>query len=133
MRRVKSGDTDPELVLRRRLWSEGARYRLKTRLPGKPDLAFLRERVAVFVDGDFWHGRQWRLRGFNSLADQMQRVNNPCYWIPKLSRTIERDDRVTKDLEADGWTVIRIWEADLKADPETHVNRVLSAIDRGPK
>ena len=87
MRAVKGKDTAPELALRKALWAHGFRYRLhKKSLPGKPDLVFASRRVTLFIDGDYWHGRQWKKRGFVSLEAQMSRVNNSEYWIKKIGR-----------------------------------------------
>jgi DNA mismatch endonuclease (patch repair protein) len=72
--------------------------------------------VAVFVDGDFWHGKQWKSRGFDSLEQQMSRVNGSQYWIKKLSRNIERDIEVNQKLADLGWQVVRVWESDIRSD-----------------
>jgi DNA mismatch endonuclease Vsr len=74
MRRVRARDTNPEVLLRRALWKRGIRYRLGGMgLPGKPDIVIARARLAIFVDGDYWHGNQWRLRGHNSVEAQLDR------------------------------------------------------------
>ena len=70
MSAVKASDTEPELMLRKALWSRGLRYRKNYRsLPGKPDVVFIRAKIAVFCDGDYWHGHNWALRGLNSLEE----------------------------------------------------------------
>src|SRR5690348_2300984 len=109
MARIKSRDTGPELALRKALYKVGVRgWRCnRTNLPGKPDIAFSRSRIAVFVDGGFWHGhpsRWWPGR------------SGP-YWDSKIKRNIERDQSATADLEALGWTVIRVWDFDVMRDP----------------
>jgi DNA mismatch endonuclease (patch repair protein) len=115
MRRVRAKDTSPELALRRALWRRGLRFRVHdTALPGKPDIVFRRAKLAVFVDGDFWHGRQWLDRGFASLEEQMSRVNRPEYWIPKLARNLERDRATNEALRGEGWRVHRVWESQLR-------------------
>lgn len=102
-------DTLCELSLRRELWSRGLRYRLShTGLPGRPDIVFLRARVVVFCDGDFWHGRNLDAR----LA-KLARGHNASYWIAKICRNVERDLQNTRALEAAGWVVLRFWETDL--------------------
>ncbi len=117
MRRVRGRDTGPELDLRRALWADGYRYRVHaTRLPGKPDIIFPRERVAVFIDGDFWHGNQWRLRGLSSLEEQFKGSRAAEYWIPKIRRNMVRDIDATARLEYDGWKVVRVWESDIRRD-----------------
>jgi len=117
MRRVRSQDTAPELALRSALWRIGLRFRVNvSRLPGKPDIVFTRAKIAVFVDGDFWHGNQWRQRGFPSLEAQFSDAPNANYWIPKIRRNVERDSEVGQALALLGWRVIRIWESDLRKD-----------------
>lgn len=86
------------------------------RLPGKPDIVFSRMRVAVFVDGDFWHGNQWRIRGLDSLEHQFVHSTNASYWIEKIRRNVARDHRATEELQASGWKVIRLWESQLRSD-----------------
>lgn len=111
---VRSRDTLPELLLRRALWRQGLRYRLHVKhLRGKPDLVFARERVIVFCDGDFWHGHQWPARRRKLLLGA-----NASYWIAKIETNMERDQRNTKELRAQGWLVIRVWESEISADAE---------------
>lgn len=106
-------DTRPELLLRRALWRLGLRYRVDVRaLPGRPDVVFVRERVAVFCDGDFWHGRK--------LDDRLRRLgrgHNAPYWVAKIQTNVARDERNNATLAADGWEVIRVWETDVLRDP----------------
>lgn len=90
----------------------GLHYRKNVQdLPGKPDLIFVGARVAVFCDGDFWHGRDWPTR-----QAKLERGANAAYWSAKIARNIERDLRNTTLLEQDGWHVIRLWETDIKRD-----------------
>lgn len=131
MRQVRSEGTSPERTLRKALWRRGLRYRLHyRRLPGKPDIVFPREKVAVFVDGDFWHGNQWRLRGLSSLEDQFKDSPKGDYWIPKIRRNMIRDADATRTLEYEGWHVIRIWESDIKRSLDSCVHQVSQAIQR---
>ena len=125
MRAVKSRNTTPEITLRKALWAIGYRYRLHDKtLPGKPDLVLKSRRAVVFIDGDFWHGRQWKKRGFDSLEDQMSRVRNSSYWIKKIKRNMERDKTNRSALRKQGWKVICVWESDLKKNPARVLNRV---------
>ena len=121
MRRVRGRDTSPELRLRKLLWSEGLRgYRLhRSDLPGKPDLAFGKAHVAVFVDGCFWHGCPECYR---------RPKNNKEYWIAKLGKNQARDRRVNEELLALGWDVLRIWEHNVRRDPHGCVKQVSSAV-----
>lgn len=131
MRQVRSCDTSPEKALRIALWTRGLRYRLYSkRLPGKPDIVFASPRVAVFVDGDFWHGNQWRRRGLSSLEQQFEGSPNASYWIPKIKRNMERDAEVNRRLEETGWSIIRFWESDLKADLASCVDKVVTMVRR---
>ncbi len=133
MRAVKSANTKPELVLRKALWGRGLRYRLhRNDLPGKPDIVFVSAKVAVFVDGDYWHGNQWRLRGFDSMEDQLASVQNKEYWVSKIKSNVKRDKANSAKLRRSGWRVIRIWESDIKRRPGWAVNRVVKAVTARP-
>lgn len=117
-------DTKHEILLRSALWRRGLRYRKNVRsLPGKPDIVFLRQRVAVFCDGDFWHGRNWP-----ALHTYLQGRTNASYWIAKIHSNMERDLRITGELTQLGWRVIRLWEGDIRADPEAAAATIMLAI-----
>ena len=118
-------DTTPEILLRKALWATGVRYRLHpAALPGRPDLAIVRHRVAVFCDGDFWHGRQWRSR-----KDKLAAGWNASYWIAKIDRNRRRDRQVTRRLRLLGWRVVRVWESDVCRDPVRAAAKVLDIVD----
>ena len=110
MQANRSKGTRPERLLARELWHRGYRYRKNVRgLPGTPDICFKSRKVAVFVDGDFWHGRDW--------DHAKQRIkSNRAYWYAKIERNILRDRRDTQRLAAMGWTVLRFWEGDVLHD-----------------
>ena len=115
MSAVKSKDTRPELALRKVLWRRKLRYRKNyKKLPGKPDIVFPCVHLAVFCDGDFWHGHNWAIRGYDSLEKELRRYSNE--WAEKIRRNIQRDERINTELEAHWWRVLRIWESDIKAD-----------------
>lgn len=125
----RSKKTQPELLLRRAVWKLGLRYRVNVPfLPGKPDLAFLREKVAVFCDGDFWHGRDWEAR-----KARLERGRNAAYWTAKIQRNIERDEAQTAMLEELGWTVLRLWETDIRKDPDAAAREVRRAVQQARK
>lgn len=127
MSAVRSKDTRPELKLRKALWKEGLRYRVNyKRLSGKPDIVFTKWKVVVFCDGDFWHGHNWAIRGQNSLQEELSGYSQ--YWRDKILRNIERDEENNMVLKAQGWTVIRIWESDIKNDLEQCVETVKEAL-----
>lgn len=115
MSAVHSKETRPEVALRRELWRRGLRYRKNDkRLPGKPDIVLSRAKLAVFCDGDFWHGHNWAIRGYGSLEQELKRYSKP--WADKILRNIHRDRVVNQTLRHLGWHVLRIWESDIKKD-----------------
>jgi DNA mismatch endonuclease, patch repair protein len=122
MSRIRSKDTKPELALRRALWAEGVRgWRVHRKgLPGKPDIAFGRRRVAVFVDGCFWHGH----------PDFFTPGKSGAYWDAKIERTKHRDRSANEALAAAGWTVLRFWDFDVENDLDSCVSRVVQALQR---
>jgi len=127
MSSIPSKNTRPELALRKELWREKLRYRVNyKKLPGKPDIALTKYRVAVFCDGDFWHGHNWAVRGLGSLDDEL--ANYSDYWKKKILRNIERDEEDNQALKALGWTVVRIWESEIKTDLPGCVWKVREAI-----
>jgi DNA mismatch endonuclease (patch repair protein) len=126
MSAVKSKNTSPELALRHALWPRGLRYRVNVKtLPGKPDVVFTRAKIAVFCDGDFWHGHNWAIRGLPSLEMELERYTP--FWRDKIIGNIRRDKENTAFLVAGGWTVIRIWESDIKSDVSKCANIVEEA------
>lgn len=126
MRRVRSSGTGAEMELRRSLWSRGLRYRIgESKLPGKPDILIPGRRVAVFVDGDLWHGNQWRTRGLRSLDEQFLHSARRDYWLRKIRGNMSRDCAATAELLADGWRVLRLWESDIHRDLEGCVQMAL--------
>ena len=128
---VRSSGTKPELALRRALRRRGARFQINYSLAvGRPDIAFPRRRVAIFVDGDFWHGRGWRERGFRSLEDQFRHWNRGPWWFEKISGNVARDRRVTRSLRRQGWRVIRFSESELLARLDRCVERVLGTLEQ---
>lgn len=121
MARIRGENTRPELELRRAVWSCGLRYRLRERVFGtQPDLLFSASKVAVFVDGCFWHGCPIHYSRPRSRTE---------FWAVKLSSNIERDSRHTLQLEREGWRVVRLWEHDVWSDLEQAVERVRSAVE----
>lgn len=122
MARIRSRDTKPELLLRRALFAVGIRgWRCHLRmLPGKPDLAFPRWKVAVFVDGCFWHGHPEFFTPGKSGA----------YWDTKIARTQERDRLANKALSAKGWDVLRFWDFEVEQDIASCVAQVQEALTR---
>jgi len=130
MRKVRSGDTTPEVAFRKALWARGFRYKVSPRdLPGKPDVVMPSRKIAVFIDGDFWHGNQWRRRKRASLEDQFTRTRSRDYWLAKIRRNMQRDCEATAALLSDGWTVLRFWESDIRRDVEGCVLMTVGVAD----
>ena len=122
-RNRKTG-TKAELALRQALWRRGLRYRRNRRdLPGTPDLVFTSRRIVVFVDGDFWHGRNWDER-----KKRLSSGNNGAYWVSKIAYNRERDERNNVRLAELGWRVLRLWETDVLRDPEAAAGLVATLI-----
>lgn len=118
-------DTKPELLLRRAIRNAGLRYRVDVAsLPGRPDLVFSAARLAVFCDGDFWHGRNLERRVLRLAAG-----HNAPYWVTKIRSNVDRDRRTNRLLRHSGWKVLRLWESDVVANPQRAVNAVLRAIE----
>lgn len=106
MSHIRSKDTSIEVALRKALWHKGYRYRKNyTVLPGKPDIALTKYKIAVFCDSEFFHGKDW----FAVLRPRVLRGNNSGYWEKKITRNMERDREVNLALASMDWTVIRFW------------------------
>lgn len=116
----KRTDTLHEVQLRRELWRLGLRYRKNVKdLPGKPDIVFIKAKVVVFCDGDFWHGRDW-----DNLSLKLKDGTNSSYWLAKIKCNIERDIKNNRNLEEAGWYVIRLWETNINKDPVGNANQI---------
>lgn len=110
MRRVKNKNSAIELALRRELWHRGLRYRKNVAsVYGKPDIAFIGKKIAVFCDSEFWHGYAWDI-----AQDDFK--SNRDFWIPKIERNIQRDKEVNEKLRSEGWIVLRFWGREIKND-----------------
>jgi len=117
-------DTRAELMLRRAVWNTGLRFRVDVRtLPGRPDLVFSAARVAVFCDGDFWHGRNLRSR-----LKKLAAGHNASYWVSKISANVARDRRTRRLLKRSGWEVLRLWESEVFADPQKAAKAVSGLV-----
>lgn len=124
MQANRSSGTRPERLLARELWKRGYRYRKNVRgIPGSPDICFKSRKVAVFVDGDFWHGRDWPEK-------KLRIKSNQEFWYTKIERNMARDQRVNERLERKGWTVLRFWESDIKKHLSNCVTQVEEALRR---
>lgn len=120
MAQIKSSDTVAEIMLRKALWKLGYRYTLKNKkIIGKPDIVLPKYKTVIFVDGDFWHGYKWSLR-------KPRLKNNKEYWIKKIEGNIRRDKINNITLKRQGWTVIRLWEHEVKQN----ISKCLTYIEQ---
>ncbi|SDG83005.1 DNA mismatch endonuclease, patch repair protein [Pedobacter terrae] len=118
MANIQGKNTKPELLLRKALWASGIRFRTHVKnMPGKPDIVIQKYRLAILVDGSFWHGFQWEKK-------KLTIKSNAEYWIPKIERNIQRDRINQRLLEEAGYTVIRFWDHDIKSDLNKCLNQV---------
>jgi len=118
MSRVKNKDTNIELILRKRLWSLGFRYRVNYKLFGKPDIIFPKYKLAIFCDGDFWHGRNFKL----------EKISYKQFWKTKISKNMERDKIVNITLSGKGWVVLRFWKKEITKNTDGCIKEIKSHI-----
>lgn len=124
MQHIRAKDTSIEVKLRKALWSKGYRYRKNdSTLPGKPDIVIGKYKVAIFCDGEFFHGKDWEV-----LKPRLEKSHNGEYWINKISRNRERDEEINKQLLFQGWTVIRFWGKDIRKNIDECVKVVEETI-----
>ncbi len=123
MKKIKATNSKPEVALRKALWHVGLRYRTHyKKLPGKPDIVFVRWKAVVFVDGDFWHGYDWENR-------QHSIKSNKAFWTPKIMRNMQRDREVEAALTLLGWRYLRIWTHEIEKDLGASLYRTLCFLE----
>lgn len=124
MSKVKLKNGKAETILAKRLWHEGYRYRRNyKKLPGSPDIAITTYRVAVFVDGEFWHGENWEAR-------KAKLKHNREYWIEKIEENMTRDKRVDSQLQDMGWTTVHFWEKQVLKRTDECLQAVLELLEK---
>ena len=124
MSRIRGKDTSIEVKLRKALWHKGIRYRKNyKKIPGRPDIAITKYKIAVFVDGEFWHGYDWENR-------KGKLKSNRDYWIEKIEENIARDKRNDKLLQESGWITIHFWEKEVNKDLKRCKEEVLESLKR---
>jgi DNA mismatch endonuclease, patch repair protein len=129
MSAIRSTNNLTETALRKRLHAMGLRYRkYVSGLPGRPDIVFTKVKIAVFVDGDYWHGRLIVERGWEQYEKQLKTANRD-YWINKMKRNLARDQQVRRSLEENGWFVLRLWESDVKRDLDQAARLIALTIE----
>ena len=126
MQNIRSTDTKSEILLRKALWQKGYRYRKNyDKLPGKPDIVLTKYKIAIFCDGEFFHGKDWASQKLKVLKS-----NNSDYWISKIERNMERDRENEQALIVMGWTVIRFWSKDIIANTDECVRTIVELVQQ---
>jgi DNA mismatch endonuclease Vsr len=123
MQAVKSEGSKIEVILAKQLWNKGYRYRKNDKkVFGKPDLTFKRFKLVVFVDGDFWHGKDWKKRKHDHKSNQ-------AFWHNKIEKNIERDKKVNLFLEQQDWKVLRFWGSEIEKEIDKCIFKIESTIN----
>lgn len=120
MSRVKSKNTKPEILIFSLLKKAGYKFRRHYRITGKPDVAFLEHKVAVFVDGEFWHGKD-----FNNLKDKLS-----PFWKRKIGNNLKRDRLINKLLKLSGWEIIRLWDKEILKQPNQSIKKIIILLNK---
>ena len=124
MRSIKGKDTSIEMILRKALWKKGYHYRKNYKnLPGTPDIALTKYKIAIFCDGEFFHGKDWEI-----LKPRLERGKNSDFLVTKISRNRERDEEINKKLLFMGWIVIRFWGLDIKKNTDEYIRVIEETI-----
>ena len=122
MQAIKNKDSKIEVKLRKELWKKGLRYRKNVKgIFGHPDIAFIKKRVAIFCDSEFWHGYDWANKK-NEIKTRRE------FWIPKIEKNMQRDEVVNKTLENDGWIVLRFWGKEIEKNLQTCVETIEKVV-----
>jgi len=121
MSRIRGKDTGPEILLRKSLWKIGFRYRKHYKLPGRPDVVFVNKRIAIFVDGCFWHG---------CPVHGVRPKTNAAFWKKKIQSSIDRDKKNQVLLEQEGWTVVHLWEHEIEEDLDGSVKKLIYLLEQ---
>ena len=123
MSKIRSKNTKPEIIFRKALWNAGYRYRINyKKFIGNPDIVLNRYKTIIFIDGDFWHGYNWKEK-----RDKIK--SNRKFWIPKIERNMQRDREVNFLLKETGYKVFRFWEWEIKKDLTSCLSIVLNHLD----
>ena len=133
MQHVRGKDTKPEIILRKALWNRGYRYRKNYKLlPGKPDIVLTKQKICIFVDSEFFHGKgfesDYKSTKYSSLREQLEHSNNSEFWLKKIKRNMERDREVDAELRSLGWTVLRFWSRQVLRQTDECIQTVEEAI-----
>ena len=124
MQNIRSQNTSIEVLLRKALWNKGYRYRKNYKeLPGKPDIVLTQYKIAIFCDGEFFHGKDWQV-----LKPRLEQSTNSEFWINKITHNMDRDEKINHELTMMGWTVIRFWGKEIKRDTNYCIRIIENAI-----
>ena len=134
MAAIRSRDTKPEIILRKRLWSEGYRYRKNVKdLPGKPDIVLRRYRICIFVDSEFFHGKDfesdYHSNKYNSLREQLEHSNHSEFWLNKIQNNMKHDREIEAQLKGMGWKVLRFWSKEVLKHPDDCIRVIDEAVE----
>jgi DNA mismatch endonuclease (patch repair protein) len=128
MSHIRGSDTKPEVFFRKALWKWDVRYRKNVKnLFGKPDIGIKKYKLVIFIDGDFWHGNNWKERHFSSQEELL--VSYSDFWQKKIRRNVERDKKVNEYYQTNGWTILRFWETDIKKDLNGCIIKTIETIN----
>ena len=124
MQANRATGTASEILLSKALWAKGYRYRKNDKtVIGKPDIVFKTLRIAIFCDGEFWHGKHWKEKR-NKIS-----INRAC-WINKIERNIDRDKNINEQLSMQGWTVMRFWHKDIKGNLQNCLSKIENVLTK---
>ena len=120
---IKCKGTKDGVILSKALWNLGYRYRKNDKtVTGKPDLTFKKYKIAIFVDSEFFHGKDW-------ITEKYKIKSNKDFWWPKIERNIKRDIEVNEILSAEGWTILRFWSHDIRKKLDDCINKIKNALN----
>ncbi len=123
MQAIKSTNTKDEVRLAKALWKLGYRYRKNNKkIFGKPDLTFASYKIAIFIDSEFFHGKDWEVQ-------QLRIKSNREYWIPKIERNMKRDIEVNEFLLSKKWKVLRFWSKEIQKELESCIEKIRQEIE----
>jgi DNA mismatch endonuclease, patch repair protein len=120
MSKIKSKNTIPEVFVFNDLKNRNIKFKKHYDIRGKPDIAFPQQKIAVFINGEFWHGRN-----FTKEKDKY-----PKFWVDKISNNIARDRKNYRLLKKDGWLIIKMWDKDIKKHPEKEIEKIIKALKK---
>lgn len=124
MQSIRSSNTKIEVTLRKALWKKGYRYRKNyKKLPGKPDIALTKYKIAIFCDSEFFHGKDWEV-----LQPRLEKGERADFWVEKISQNMIRDEEVNQRLLCKGWTVIRFWGKDIMQDIDSCIKVIEETV-----